>query len=240
MRKLLWALLGACLGTIAGLALSGPAALAAGPSAGTAAVFAVYRDGEAIGRHSIAIAEKDDVRIVEVNIDITLRKMGIVTYRYLHHGSETWSGDSLLSLKANTDDNSRLYTVEARRTANGLEVERTAPAQLSAVDIADQGYRWPEVTRETFPPETLPTTLWNIDCLRRPVLLNTQYGTLSRIEVTTVGRESLPAGSVPRETTHYRVAGDLQMDQWFDDNGRWIKATFRAPDGSTVQYVLQE
>jgi hypothetical protein len=240
MRKLLWALLGAFLGTIAGLALSGAAALAAGPSAGTAAVFAVYRDGEAIGRHTIAIAEKDGAQVVEINVDITLRKMGIVTYRYLHHGSETWSGDRLLSLKTSTDDNSRLYTVEARRTAQGLEVERTAPAQLSSVDAADQGYRWPEVTRETFASDTLPTTLWNVDCLRRPVLLNTQYGGLSRIEVTTVGRESLAAGSGPRETTHYRVTGDLQMDQWFDDDGRWIKATFRAPDGSTVEYALQK
>ena len=72
------------------------------------------------------------------------------------------------------------------------------------------------------------------------MLLNTQYGALSRIEVTTVGRESLTAKSGARETTRYHVTGDLQMDQWFDDNGRWIKATFRAPDGSTVEYVLQE
>jgi hypothetical protein len=28
------------------------------------------------------------------------------------------------------------------------------------------------------------------------------------------------------------------MDQWFDDAGRWVKNSFTASDGSTIEYVL--
>jgi hypothetical protein len=30
------------------------------------------------------------------------------------------------------------------------------------------------------------------------------------------------------------------MDQWFDERGRWVKGTFTAFDGSTIEYILQE
>ena len=30
------------------------------------------------------------------------------------------------------------------------------------------------------------------------------------------------------------------MDQWFDDRGRWVKASFKAFDGSEIEYILQE
>jgi hypothetical protein len=30
------------------------------------------------------------------------------------------------------------------------------------------------------------------------------------------------------------------MDQWFDDRGRWVKAAFKAFDGSEIEYILQE
>ncbi len=40
--------------------------------------------------------------------------------------------------------------------------------------------------------------------------------------------------------TRYDYTRDLQMSQWFDDRDRWVKSTFNAPDGSVIEYTLQE
>ena len=42
------------------------------------------------------------------------------------------------------------------------------------------------------------------------------------------------------QATRYRYTGELRMDQWFDDRGRWVKAAFPAFDGSMIEYILQE
>jgi len=42
------------------------------------------------------------------------------------------------------------------------------------------------------------------------------------------------------DANHYRYSGDVNKDQWFDDSGRWVKTVFKASDGSTIEYILQE
>ncbi len=172
-------------------------------------------------------------------MDLTLQKLGVPYYHYRHQATETWQDGQLQKLDTTTDDNGAPYTVTGRRTARGFEVERTTPVVMSPIAAAEQGYQPPEVTRETFAPDTLPTSLWQADELRRSVLLNTQYGRLSHVKVETVGREAIPLPSGERTATRYRFTGDLQMELWFDDEGRWLKGSFRAPDGSTVEYLLR-
>jgi hypothetical protein len=73
------------------------------------------------------------------------------------------------------------------------------------------------------------------------VLLNTQYGTPSHTKITPMGRETIKTVSgATVQATRYRYTGDLRMDQWFDDRGRWVRASFPAFDGSTIEYILQE
>ena len=38
---------------------------------------------------------------------------------------------------------------------------------------------------------------------------------------------------------HYRIAGDLQRDIWFDDDGEMVKLAFLGQDGSKVVYLVQ-
>ena len=54
-----------------------------------------------------------------------------------------------------------------------------------------------------------------------------------------LGRETIRTASSSIDATRYRYTGDLVMDQWFDDAGRWVKTSFTASDGSTVEYVLK-
>jgi hypothetical protein len=99
----------------------------------------------------------------------------------------------------------------------------------------------PEIGHELLPPSTLPTSNWNMGQVGQSVLLNTQYGTQSHATITPMGREPVKTASGGTvEATRYHYTGDLRMDQWFDDRGRWVKAAFPAFDGSTIEYILQE
>ena len=72
------------------------------------------------------------------------------------------------------------------------------------------------------------------------VLLNTQKGNEAHVKITALGRETVKTSSTALQATHYRYDGDIKMDQWFDDRGRWVKMAFTGSDGSIIEYVLQE
>ena len=107
--------------------------------------------------------------------------------------------------------------------------------------LNDQGLQKPETVRETLPASMLPSTHWNMNQVKQSSLLNTQYGTLSRTEIKPMGRETVKtaSGTTSRRRTTATPATS-RMDQWFDDRGRWVKAAFKAFDGSTIEYILQE
>ncbi len=208
---------------------------------GATLAFTIYRNGVEIGHHTLSFQHEGPNRTVTVAIDLAVKALGVTAYRYVHSSREVWNGNALQALEARTDDNGRQFTVRARRGTGGLMVEREAPPQIVPAATGDQGLQLPEVVHEILPGSMLPTTNWNIAQVGQSVLLNTQYGTPSHATITPMGREPVKTSTgTVIEATHYHYTGDLRMDQWFDDRGRWVKATFKAFDGSTVEYILQE
>src|SRR4029453_2405158 len=199
------------------LLVTAGAATAAGaqdPPYGPTLTFAVYRNGEPIGRHGSDLTGSTP-------IDFAVKVMGFTAYRYTHRGQEVWNGDAFQSASTQTDDNGTKYTVRAQRTADGIDVQRTSG-------------------REVMPAGTLPTSHWNVRQIGQTTLLNTQNGAQARIQVTPLGREKVKTATGWVDANHYRYSGDVTKDQWFDDRGRWVKTTFKASDGSTIEYILQE
>ena len=208
---------------------------------GQTLAFNVFRNGQEIGRHTLTFESDGPNRVVTVAINFGVKAMGITAYRYTHADREVWNGDTLQALDSQTDDNGKKYKVHVQRGAKGLTVERQAPAEAINASTADQGLQPPLIEHELLPADILPTSHWNIAQVKRSVLLNTQYGTLARVQVTLMGREPVKtATGATIEATRYHYTGDIRMDQWFDDRGRWVKGMFAAPDGSTIDYVLQE
>ena len=203
--------------------------------------FTVFRNGQEIGRHTLSFQHEGPNRTVTVAIDLAVKALGITAYRYVHNSTEVWNGNALQALDARTDDNGKKFAVRAQRGARGLVVEREAPREIVAAADADQGLQAPEVGRELLPANVLPTSHWNFGQVGQSVLLNTQYGTRSHTKITPMGREPVKttSGAIV-EATRYRYTGDIRLDQWFDDRGRWVKAAFKASDGSTIEYILQE
>lgn len=202
--------------------------------------FSILLEGQNIGRHTLAFERQGSDQIISLNVDITVQKLGVVAYRFQHRAREVWKVGQLESLNTSTDDNGRQYTVEGRQTARGFEVKRSAPPATSAAEIANGGIALPEISRETLPKDTLPTSLWNVNAVKRSALLHTEFGTIAKVQVEPIGKEAISVGNRNFQAMRYRFTGDLRMDLWFDDEGSWVKASFAVPAGLTVDYVLDE
>lgn len=235
MRKIVVATLALLLGAeVAGakdMAAAAPQSL----------TFAVTRNGESIGTHTVRFVNEGDRRKVSTDISFSVKTMGVAVYRYVHHSTENWQGDRLQSLSARTDDNGNTYKVEVSRIGEQLRVNREERKPIIRAPSLEQYL--PAETKaesETVPGTTLPTSLWNVRLPAQSVLINIQHGRQSRFQVSKLGQETIKTSSQSVQATHYRYAGEIRFDQWFDANGRWVKAIFTAHDGSTIDYTLQE
>ena len=85
--------------------------------------------------------------------------------------------------------------------------------------------------------QLLPGSLWSADTVQATRLVNTIDGKTMRIQVTDLGPEKIEAGGRGVEARHYRIAGDLDRDVWYDAEGYLARLTLVADDGSTVTYV---
>lgn len=204
------------------LAATFPAAGADRVPYGQTLAFAMMRHGHQIGSHRL-VFERDGGRLkVSTSIDIAVKLIGITAYRYSHRAQESWDGDSLVSLTSRTDDDGKAYAVQANRTAEGVVVQTQ------------------NAGRSVLPAGILPSSHWNVRQVEQTILLNTQKGNAAHVKATALGRETVKTSSGALQATHYRYDGDIRMEQWFDDRGRWVKMAFTGSDGSSIEYVLQE
>src|SRR5262245_38785995 len=162
---------------------------------GQTLAFTVYRNGKEVGQHRILFHNDGTRRIVTVEVELSVKALGVTAYRYVHHAHEVWNNNVLQTLDARTDDNGKKYSVRVQRRSNGLEVEREVVSQLVPASANDQGLQLPETDREMLPATMLPTSNWNFRQVAESVLLNTQYGTPSRTKITAMGREPVKTAS---------------------------------------------
>jgi hypothetical protein len=207
---------------------------------GPSHVFAAFRNGERIGTHSLSFQQNGNKRTVTTSIDLSVKALGMVMYRYNHRGQEIWNGNSFESIATQTDDNGTKYSVRAKQEPGGVSVVRDGGTAPKAAGN-DAGFQQGAAKQLTMPPSTLPTTHWNLSQVKQSAMLNSQSGDLAKVQITPRGRETIKTASgASLQATRYSYSGDVQMDQWFDDRGRWVKGAFKAPDGSTIEYILQE
>jgi len=204
---------------------------------GDSHVFAGRRNGEMIGHHALRFREDGGRRHVATSIDFNVHLLGMAVYKFSHRCHETWTGELFQTLTSETEDNGKRYTVKASRTGAGVAVERTGEPPFIKTAGGDEALAGP---RALLPADTLPSTHWNIAQVRQAALLHTEYGKLYRISVGSRGRETIRTATGTLGATRYDYSGELQMSQWFDDRSRWVKSTFRAHDGSLIEYILQE
>ena len=182
--------------------------------------FAILRDRDPIGRHSVTFERRGAELLVNIAIDIEIRFAFLTVFRYQHENREVWRGGQLVSLDSWTDDDGTDYRVRARATPAGLRVEGSGGTFLA-------------------PKNVIPTSYWNPATVDQTRLLDTQRGQLLEVAIQPFGEETVAVGGTPVPVRKYAVTGDLNLDVWYTPKGEWTKIAFEAR-GSTIDYAPAE
>jgi hypothetical protein len=193
----------------------GAAGLLALPSIGRAAVppldrrFAIFRDGDEIGRHEVRFEPTTDGFDVTTDIDIVVKLAFITAFHFRQHAVDRWVAGNLVESRVTTDDNGTRSATEIEARGSALSVEggtenRTLRVPLGTMtDIA----------------------FWNLAIVRQRELVDIQKATLTDVAARHLGSESIDlAGQrivADRFTIHSNTGrnGDI----WFDAAGNWVQ-----------------
>lgn len=180
-------------------------------------VFDVLRKGEPIGTHEVMVDRSGDTTRAVIDTRLRVRFLGFTVYRLDYSAEEVWAGDRLERLTVSVDRDGERLALVGRRVDGAFEL------------TAEDGTR-------RLPLPLVPTNHWHPRILEQAVVLNTLTGHLNRVEVQAVGREALTLAGDNVPATRYRYDGELRLDSWYDDSGRWLAMSFEAEDGSVIEY----
>lgn len=190
------------------------------PEGATEISFEVLRKGKPFGWHHVSFLPNGaDGFKATSEVELTAKIGPITAYKYRHDSVETWKNGRLVGLKA-----------ETRKDGNDL----FASAKLAPDGLYVQGTNY----TDTYPQEIIPANHWNIAQLYADKILSTEGGQPLDVVVENLGRETLTIAGQPVETTKFKLASDLTVFLWYDDQGRWVKLSFLAR-GQLIEYILK-
>lgn len=203
-------------GALAACVVTARAAEAASATATATRRFDLFRGEARIGRQSVAVARSGSQVTVEVDIDISVRIVGVPIYRYTLASSEVWDGGRLMRLDAVTNDNGSRQVAAARRESGRLAIEGSGYSGALGGN-----------------PGT--TTYWSPAFLKRPVWISTQDAKPLSVTARSGGADRFPVPGGAVNATRWRIGGDLtDLDLFYDWSGEWIGSEFQAR-GETVR-----
>lgn len=214
-RPLLSGLLGASalagLGTLSGVAVAAPVTRS----------FKILLNGEDdIGTHTIGVVRNGSRTEVEVAIDIQVKAAFLTLYSYQHRNREIWQDGRLQSIRTQTDDNGKEYTLAGRPVGDGFLVD------------GDAG-------RLTAAPDIIPTSYWNPEIIGRSQVLDTGRGRLFDIRWADRGIEQVSTVDGPVSARHWSLSGDMEnVSLWYTEAGDLVDLEFQAR-GRQIAYRLQ-
>jgi hypothetical protein len=182
-------------------------------------VFEITRDGKSIGTQSIEIAQSGDTITATTESNVAVKMLGIVVYRMHQVLTETYQGQKLVALRAETKDSDGVRLGELERN----------------------GDRWTGrlgKERRAFDCDCMTSTMWQIATLKDSAMIEASQARLRSIIVQEKGTQTLdlPEGRV--EARHFVVKGDIEREVWFDSHGNLVAAQQIGSDGSLIRQTL--
>jgi Family of unknown function (DUF6134) len=179
--------------------------------------FAITRNGDQIGTHSIQINRAGSEISVNIATDLVVKVLFVTAYRFQHTESEHWVNGRLVALDSTTDNNGTRHQVSIVTKASGLEME--ADGKASRVDR-----------------NIIPASLWNPELMRRSVMLDTQDGDIVPLSVVDQGMEELAIEARVVKAHRYTIKSRFSQDVWYDEQQHLVQAKLIGRDGSVILY----
>lgn len=183
--------------------------------------FKVLLDDEEIGTQRFTVSAEGDRTQIRVDASFDVKFWLFTAYSYRHSNVEVWEGQCLHEMRAQTNDNGDEFFVRGRYQDGRLRLE------------THEGRRTVEGCVKTY-------AYWNPDWFRDSRLLNSQTGELQRVEISTVGKETITVRGTPVRTEHQRIKSEkFTIDLWYTENREWVALQSTTSDGGKLFYQLQ-
>jgi len=191
------------------------------PQAGDVISFTVLREGKPFGSHAVRFSESADGSLV-VTTQVSLKAgLGPVTlFRYKLDATETWLNGQLQQVSGSVYDDGKKRSVTATRKGDTLNV--------SGSDF-----------KGAAPAGIVPASHWNYAQTQTGKLLSTEDGEILSVKVVNKGRETVKVGNKTIQANRFLMDSAVDVDLWYDDDGRWVKLAFEAR-GQQIEYVLAD
>jgi hypothetical protein len=183
-------------------------------------IYTISRDGTPIGQQRMEFAKDGEKLRVISHTELEVTLLGLSLYGFNQQVEEVRTGDNIMSLTSEADDNGTDRKVNLTLEGNVLKGEYNGSNR--AVD------------------PKLPTSLfWQKPEIGDGLIIDCLRGRAREVTVKDLGAETiaLPVGRV--ETHHYRMTGDWKRDLWYDANGVLVAGQL-VKDGATVRQELQQ
>jgi|AraplaMF_Col_mMF_1032025.scaffolds.fasta_scaffold00162_15 hypothetical protein len=186
-------------------------------------VFQVTRDGKPIGTQTVTLKQEGDMLAVTTESAIAVKMLGIVVYRMHQVLTDTYRGNQLVAVAAETKD----------------------PDGVRAGNIVRDGNHWTgklgKQSRDFECDCQASSTMPLRDSLKGTAMIEASAAQRRAVTIEDKGTEllDLPEGRV--ETRHFAVKGEIERDVWYDPAGNLVAAYQKGRDGSDIrQYLLSD
>jgi hypothetical protein len=193
--------------------------LAEAPACAETLRYAITRNGDQIGTHTVEITRKGTETSVSLNTNLAVKVLFITAYHLQTQDSERWVNGRLVGLKSTTDNNGTKHSVSVVSKPSGLELD--ADGKTSQLD-----------------PNTVTGSLWNADILHHMQFLDAQDGQVLPLTVIDNGSDDVSVAGHPVKAHHYTLKSRYSQDVWFDDHQRLVQVKIVGSDGSVISYAL--
>ena len=191
--------------------------LAAG---GGSRTFTVYRDGSEMGTHLINVRTgPDGAAEVDIDIQLQVKVLGITAYRYRMQNREVWRGGRLVSMDSTTNDDGDADFSRVRQVGDELEIEGS-------------------VFSGRVPGDSVSTTYWSMDFLKRGIWINTQTGVPIPVTTAAIGPGEIAGPEGPIPTERWTAKGENLDVVLHYAGGEWVSIEFLA-GGEPAVYAPQ-
>jgi len=179
--------------------------------------YAITRNGDQIGTHSIEINRNGADTSVSISTNLTVKVLFITAYHFEHAASEHWVNGRLVAMSSLTDNNGTHHKVSLAMKPSGLEMDADGKAVHVDANI-------------------IPTSLWNSELLRRTVMLDSQEGDILPLTVVDDGMDEVTVRNQPVKAHRYTLKSKFTQDVWYDERQRLVQARILGSDGSVIMY----
>ncbi len=188
--------------------------------------YDVVRDGTVIGRHDISFKKNQDQLQIVAETQINLSILFIPVYQFTYSARENWSQGILQKLDVSVDDDGHSYQIFGERDTETqiLHITQKSGDQEEFVQIPDPIFT---------------TNHWNSAVVTQTKVLNTLTGNINQVDILYQGEERLP--NIRTAVKRYEYTGDLKdVLVWYSAEGNWVKLSFKAKDGSRIDYICRQ